>query len=82
MEKGIERKKAAIEAFNELWMPLLISTVTTSIAFLAFYLSPTSMGDFVGPIFVVITIALVSSWIIALTVITLFCYLYEFFADS
>ncbi len=76
MEKGIERKKAAIEAFNELWMPLLISTVTTSIAFLAFYLSPTSMGDFVGPIFVVITIALVSSWIIALTVITLFCYLF------
>ncbi|MGI9549797.1 MAG: efflux RND transporter permease subunit [Aurantibacter sp.] len=76
MEQGIKAKTAAIEAFSELWMPLLISTLTTSAAFLAFYLSPTTMGDIVGPIFVVITIALSSSWIIALTVITLFCYLF------
>jgi multidrug efflux pump subunit AcrB len=39
-------------------------------------MSPTTMGDIVGPIFVVITIALMSSWIIALTVITMFCYLF------
>ncbi len=76
MENGIEAKQAAVEAFSELWMPLLISTLTTSAAFLAFYLSPTTMGDIVGPIFVVITIALMSSWIIALTVITMFCYLF------
>ncbi len=76
MEQGIKAKKAAIEAFSELWMPLLISTLTTSAAFLAFYLSPTTMGDIVGPIFVVITIALMSSWIIALTVITMFCYMF------
>lgn len=76
MEQGIKAKKASIEAFSELWMPLLISTLTTSAAFLAFYLSPTTMGDIVGPIFVVISIALMSSWIIALTVITLFCYLF------
>jgi multidrug efflux pump subunit AcrB len=57
-------------------MPLLISTLTTSAAFLAFYLSPTTMGDIVGPIFIVITITLLSSWIIALTVITLFCYMF------
>lgn len=76
MEEGVERKQAAIEAFSELWMPLLISTLTTSAAFLAFYLSPTTMGDIVGPIFVVISIALLSSWIIALTVITMFCYLF------
>jgi multidrug efflux pump subunit AcrB len=76
LEQGIEKKTAAIQAFSELWMPLLISTLTTSAAFLAFYLSPTTMGDIVGPIFVVITIALSSSWLIALTVITLFCYLF------
>lgn len=76
MEKGIAAKTAAIEACSELFMPLLISTLTTSAAFLAFYMSPTSMGDIVGPIFIVITIALLSSWIIALTVITLFCYLF------
>ncbi|MEM6685478.1 MAG: efflux RND transporter permease subunit [Bacteroidota bacterium] len=76
MEQGIDKKNSAVQAFAELWMPLLISTLTTSAAFLAFYMSPTSMGDIVGPIFVVITIALMSSWIIALTVITMFCYLF------
>ncbi|WP_298420471.1 efflux RND transporter permease subunit [uncultured Kordia sp.] len=76
MEQGIQKKEAAVQAFSELWMPLLISTLTTSAAFLAFYMSPTSMGDIVGPIFVVITIALLSSWVIALTVITMFCYLF------
>jgi multidrug efflux pump subunit AcrB len=76
MENGIKAKKAAIAAVSELFMPLLISTLTTSAAFLAFYMSPTSMGDIVGPIFVVITIALLSSWVIALSVITLFCYFF------
>ena len=76
LEQGIQKKEAAVQAFSELWMPLLISTLTTSAAFLAFYLSPTTMGDIVGPIFVVITSALLSSWIIALTVITLFCYIF------
>ncbi|TMU57051.1 efflux RND transporter permease subunit [Flagellimonas algicola] len=76
LEQGVAKKQATEEAFSELWMPLLISTLTTSAAFLAFFLSPTTMGDIVGPIFVVITIALMSSWIIALTVITMFCYLF------
>ncbi|MGD1846024.1 MAG: efflux RND transporter permease subunit [Salibacteraceae bacterium] len=76
LEQGTEKMDAAVQAFSELWMPLLISTLTTSAAFLAFYLSPTTMGDIVGPIFVVISIALLSSWIIALTVITMFCYLF------
>ncbi|MEM9829719.1 MAG: efflux RND transporter permease subunit [Bacteroidota bacterium] len=76
IDKGINKKQAAIEAFSELWTPLLISTLTTSAAFLAFYLSPTVMGDIVGPIFVVITIALLSSWLVALSIITLFCYLF------
>jgi len=76
MENGIEAKKAAIDACSELFTPLLISTLTTSAAFLAFYLAETTMGDIVGPIFVVITMALLSSWVIALTVITLLCYLF------
>ncbi|MEL7119930.1 MAG: efflux RND transporter permease subunit [Bacteroidota bacterium] len=76
LEQGVEKKQAALEAFSELWTPLLISTLTTSAAFMAFYLSPTVMGDIVGPIFVVISIALLSSWFIALTVITMFCYLF------
>ena len=76
MENGMDAKKAAIEACSELFTPLLISTLTTSAAFLAFYMAETTMGDIVGPIFVVISLALLSSWIISLSIITLFCYLF------
>lgn len=73
MESGVEPKKAAIDSCSELFTPLLISTLTTSAAFLAFYMAESVMGDIMGPIFVVITIALLSSWVIALSVVTLFC---------
>ncbi len=76
MENGVAAKKAAIDSCSELFMPLLISTLTTSAAFLAFYLAESTMGDIVGPIFVVISMALLSSWLIALTIITLFSYLF------
>ncbi len=76
MENGIPSKQAAIDACSELFTPLLISTLTTSAAFLAFFLAESIMGDIVGPIFVVISLALLSSWIIALTVITLLCHLF------
>jgi len=73
MENGEPVKKAAIDSCSELFTPLLISTLTTSAAFLSFYMAESVMGDIMGPIFVVITIALISSWIIALSIITLFC---------
>jgi multidrug efflux pump subunit AcrB len=37
MEQGIDVKKAAIDSCTELFTPLLISTLTTSAAFLAFF---------------------------------------------
>ncbi|MEL7003901.1 MAG: efflux RND transporter permease subunit [Bacteroidota bacterium] len=76
LEQGIAKKQAAIESCSELFIPLLISTLTTSVAFMSFYLAESVMGDVVGPIFLVITIALISSWLISLTIITLFCYLF------
>ena len=76
MEKGTNSRTAAIEACSELFTPLLISTLTTSAAFLAFYLAESVMGDIVGPIFVVISLALLSSWFLALTIITLLCYIF------
>lgn len=73
MEAGIAVRKAAIDSCDELFTPLLISTLTTSAAFLSFYLAESNMGDIMGPLFVVITIALISSWILSLSIITLFC---------
>jgi len=71
MEKGTKAITAAIESSSELMFPLLISSLTTSAAFLAFYLAESVMGEVMGELFVVITIALISSWLMALTIIPL-----------
>ena len=73
MKNGLEVKQAAIETASELFFPLLISTGSTSAAFISFYLAESIMGDIIGPIFVVIAIALFSSWLISFTIIALFC---------
>ncbi len=76
MEKGASVKDAAVSSCSELIIPLLISTLTTSVAFLSFFLAESVMGDIMGPIFVVITLALISSWIVSLTIITMMCYFF------
>ena len=69
MEEGMDAKSAAMAACGELMIPLLVSSLTTSAAFLAFFLADNTMGEMMGPLFVVITMALLSSWIMAMTVI-------------
>lgn len=76
IETGIDAMTAATKACGELLVPLLISTLTTSVAFLAFFLAETTMGDIVGPIFVVISLALLSSWLVALTVTTMLSFFF------
>jgi len=71
---GISKYDAAVQACTELVIPLLISTLTTSAAFLSFYLAEGTMGDIVGPLFVVISIALISSWFLSMTLITMLSY--------
>ncbi len=69
MEEGETPFKAAIAACGELMIPLLVSSLTTSAAFLAFYLAENTMGEIMGPLFVVISLALLSSWLLAMTMI-------------
>jgi len=74
LTSGKDRMAAAVETCRELMVPLLISTLTTSAAFLAFYLAESAMGDIMGPLFVVISFALISSWLMSLTIIPLLAY--------
>lgn len=69
MEEGQTAFEAAINACGELFTPLLVSSLTTSAAFLAFFLAENTMGEMMGPLFSVITITLLSSWILAMTMI-------------
>ena len=74
LEQGLDKMRAVKEACDELIVPLLISTLTTSAAFLSFFLSEGGMGDMTGALFIVITIALVSSWVLSMTMVTLLSY--------
>jgi multidrug efflux pump subunit AcrB len=71
MEAGEKPVAAAISSSKELSVPLLISSLTTSAAFLSFYLAESVLGEIMGQIFVVLTIALISSWVLSLTIIPL-----------
>lgn len=73
MQAGKKAIEAAISSAKELRIALLISSLTTSAAFLPFYLAESGTGEYVGALFVVVTITLLSSWVIALTMIPLFC---------
>ncbi len=71
IEEGVKAQDAAIDSSRELIIPLLISSLTTSAAFLAFFLAESTMGEIMGPLFSVITLALLSSWILAMTMVTM-----------
>lgn len=69
MEKGSKALDAAISSSKELMIPLLTSSLTTSAAFLSFFIADSVMGEIMGPLFSVITITLLSSWLMSLTIV-------------
>ncbi len=71
--QGKNRVQAAVDSATELRIPLLISSLTTAAAFLPIYLAESSTGEFTAPLFKVVTITLLCSWILSLTMIPLLC---------
>ncbi|MBT4363944.1 MAG: efflux RND transporter permease subunit, partial [Desulfobacteraceae bacterium] len=69
--RGESKTDAAIATGKELMVPLLISSLTTSAAFLSFYIADSVMAEIMGQLFVIITIVLLSSWIISLSLVPL-----------
>jgi multidrug efflux pump subunit AcrB len=66
-EKGVDAVTAAIEAGAELKTPLLISSLTTAAAFMPIALAQSAVGEYTSDIFYVVAIALLSSWLLAMT---------------
>jgi multidrug efflux pump len=54
---------------SQYWLPLLSSTLTTILAFLPIMLLPGATGEFVGPIGFSVVCALISSYILSVTII-------------
>ncbi len=73
MGRGTPPAEAAISSANELKIPLLTSSLTTAAAFLPIYLSPGTLGEYTGVLFTIVTITLLSSWLLSLTIVPLLC---------
>ncbi len=73
MEEGMSRTKAAIESAVELRTPLFISSLTTISAFMPLPLAENDMGEFLGPLAIVLAITLVASWVMSITAIPWLC---------
>ncbi len=73
MAGGKNAKEAAIESATELQVPLLTSSLTTAAAFLPIFLAESSVGEYTAPLFKVVSITLIGSWILSLTMIPMLC---------
>ena len=69
--KGINPKDAALRSAAQLRLPLLVSSLTTAAAFLPIALAESTTGEYTAPLFKVVTIALLFSWLVSLTLIPL-----------
>ncbi len=69
LEEGWERPKAASFAYSSTALPRLTGALITCAAFTPVFLSKGNAAEFVGSIFVVVSIALLLSWLAAGTIV-------------
>lgn len=70
-EGGMPAIQAAIETGVELKAPLLVSSLTTAAAFMPIGMAESAVGEYTADIFYVVSIALLTSWLLAMTFIPL-----------
>ncbi len=76
MDEGASPLEAAGSAVDELHVSLLTSSLTTAAAFLPIYLAESVASDYTASLFEVVAITLISSWILALTIVPMLSYLF------
>ncbi len=74
LDAGTERLEAALGTSRTLAIPLLTSSLTTVLAFLPLVLVQDATGEFLRSLGQVLALALLTSWMLAITVIPAFCY--------
>lgn len=74
MDQGVQRMEAVLASPKALAVPLLTSSLTTILAFMPLMLIDDSTGEFLRSLGQVMMLALLSSWVLAITVTPAFCY--------
>ena len=75
-QQGMDKKEACLESGKSLAIPLFTGSLATCVAMLPIIGNRASMGQYVGPMAIVVFIALGSSWIINQTFIPLISFDY------
>ncbi len=71
---GEDRMQAAENSAASLAMPLLVSSLTTILAFMPLMLARNTSGEFLASLTQVVILALLASWFLAVSVIPALCY--------
>ena len=72
MLRGVVRGRAVVDGANAPRWSLLGATLIAIFSFLPLYLAPSSVAEIVKPLFVVLALSLLLSWVLALTQTPLF----------
>lgn len=75
LQIGKKRLQAAKETYSETAWPLLGATLVAALAFLPVYLAENNTGEFCESLFIVVGVSLLVSWVLAMTVSALWCYI-------
>ncbi|MGQ1891830.1 efflux RND transporter permease subunit [Thermophagus sp. OGC60D27] len=66
IQKGIERQKAFVLSAKQNAMPLIGATLIAILAFMPMAFNTTEAGEFMKPLFYVLAVSLIMSWILAM----------------
>jgi multidrug efflux pump subunit AcrB len=73
LQRGMDPKQAAIEGASAPSLPLIGATIVAVMAFYPVFASPANAGEYCRTLFSVVAIALLASWLIAMTITPLQC---------
>lgn len=74
LDEGVDRLEAALATPRTLAIPLLTSSLTTVLAFLPLVLIDDATGEFLRSLGQVLALALLASWVLAISVTPALCY--------
>ncbi|MDR0604974.1 MAG: efflux RND transporter permease subunit [Bacteroidales bacterium] len=69
LQQGMKRSQALVNMANKTAMPLLGATLIAILAFFPIFLSPDMTGVYVRDLFIVLTVSLIISWLLALVLV-------------
>jgi len=75
-QKGMDKRKAALEATRNMAFPLLVASACTAAALLPTYLADSSSAEYTAALFEVLAFSLAISWVLAMTLIPVLCVLF------